>query len=126
MIAIRADDLEIEISGTVEELREVSFTISALVTSGQNSTTISAQATDPNPYGRALGSMFIERTTGQTVVSAKNSLLIVSGSDGSLSKFASWFEFSLDADSGDHAHFEPLSDDPDHSADSIPLVVLIR
>ncbi len=126
MIAIRADDLEIEVSGTVDELREVSLTISALVSSAERSTSLPTSAVDPSPYPRTLTAMTIERSAGQTLVSATHSQLVVSGSDGSLSKFASWFEFPPDVQSGYHSHFEPLPNDPDHSADSVPVVVSVR
>ena len=126
MIVIRADDLEAEIAGTVEELREVSFTISALVGSSDRSAILLAAAGDSDPYPRALTEMAIERSTGPTLVSTTDSRLTVSGSDSSLSKFASWFEFPPGVPAGYHSHFEPLPGDPDHSSDSVPVIVSVR
>ena len=125
MIGIRADGDDIEISGTAAELREISTIIEALISSDELSATVLGRTIDPAPYARSVGSLKIQRTAGRTRVSETDSQVLVTGSDDSLARFASWFEFPPHSKSGNHSHFEPLADDPYHSPDSNSLVVSV-
>ena len=125
MIAIRADECEVELSGTVEELLEVGLTIRALAASSQPSVVVPAALCSPAPYGRSLERLAVHRRPGPTVVSVAASELQVSGSDTSLNLFASWFEFPTGVDPGYHQHFEPLEGDPDHSPAAVSLIVAV-
>jgi len=126
MITILASSGEADISGTVGELREVALTLKALVGSGEQSVVVSAQLCDPAPYDLSLPELAFTRRTGPTSISASPHRLTVSGPDQFLAGFASWFEFPQDAAHGMHNHFEPLPDDPDHSPESLALVVSVR
>ena len=126
MIAIRASEGEVDISGTVEELLEVGLTIRALASSPQTSVSVAAARCCPTPYDDSISCLLIYRRQGRTLVSLTSSGLEVSGSDKSLKIFASWFELPAGVSDGYHQHFEPLVDDPDHSSDSVPLVITVR
>jgi hypothetical protein len=126
MITIRVADQEADISGTVDELLEIAFTLKALVGSGDNSAIVPAQSCDPAPYDLSLAELAFTRRSGPTLVTSDGRRLSVFGPDLFLDSFASWFQFAQDAAPGDHAHFEPPPDDPDHSPDSLALVVSVR
>jgi len=126
MITICASSGEADISGTAGELLEVALTLKALVGSGEQSVIIPAQQCNPAPYELSLSELAFTRRPGPTLVSADQHRLTVCGPDQFLAGFASWFQFPQDAAHGNHNHFEPLPDDPDHSADSLSLVVSVR
>ena len=126
MITICVSGQEADISGTVGELLEVALTLNALVGSGEQSVVIPAQPCNPAPYELSLSELTFTRRPGPTSVSADPHRLTVSGPDQFLAGFASWFQFPQDAADGYHNHFEPLPDDPDHSPDSLALVVSVR
>jgi len=126
MIEIRADAVEVDVSGTEEELREIGFTIVALTRSAERSVVLPALDIDPSPYPRALTGMIVERSTGKTFISVAGSELTVRGSDSSLVAFASWFDFPPGAHDGYHQHFEPQEDDHDHSSESAPLIISVH
>ena len=117
---------EADISGTIEELRDVALTLKALVGSGEQSAVIPAQPCDPAPYELSVLELAFTRSVGPTSVSADSRTLTVSGPDQFLAGFASWFEFPQGASRGAHNHFEPSPDDPGHSTDSLSLVVSVR
>lgn len=125
MIAIRASEGEVEISGTVGDLLEVGLTIRALAASSQFAVLVPAAPCSPAPYERSVARLAVRRRPGPTVVSLAASELEVSGSDTSLNLFASWFEFPAGVGEGYHNHFEPLEGDPDHSPASVSLVVTV-
>jgi hypothetical protein len=126
MITICVSDGEADISGSVWELREIALTLKALVSSGEQLVVIPARVCDPSPYQLSLPALAFARRPGQTLVSADASRLTVSGPDQFLEGFATWFEFPDNSPHGQHNHFEPMPDDPDHSADSLSLVVSVR
>ena|SRR5688572_4699436 len=126
MLAVCTDDQEAEISGTADELRNIRVAIVGLLSSSELSASIPAAPRDPTPYSRALYELTIQRASGPTLVTTTQASLIVSGSDDSLARFSTWFNFPADAQPGHHAHFEPMSGDPYHSPESIPLAVTIR
>ena len=126
MITICVSSGEADISGTVKELREVALTLKALVGSGERSAVIPAQPCNPAPYEQSLLELAFTRLPGPTSVSADAHRLTVSGPDQFLAGFASWFEFPQDAAHGTHNHFEPWPGDPDHSTESLSLVVSVR
>ena len=126
MITICASDQEADVSGTVTELLEIAHILKSLVSSGASSVVVPAQSCNPAPYELSLRELVFARRSGPISVSADSHRLTVSGPDQFLARFASWFEFAQDAGNGCHNHFEPLPDDPDHSADSLALVVSVR
>jgi hypothetical protein len=126
MIAICADDTGVEISGTVDDLNDVHLAIMDLLHTGSSSVQILAASSDPSPYPRALSRLEVRRTEGRTVLSVVDGDLIASGSDDSLGRFASWFQFRQGACPGQHSHFEPAPDDLFHASESVPLVVSVR
>lgn len=126
MINICVSSGEADISGTVGELGEIALTLKALVGSGEQSAVIPAQPCDPSPYELSLLELAFVRRPGPTSVSADAGRLTVAGPDQFLAGFASWFEFPQDARHGSHNHFESLPDDPDHSPESLALIVSVR
>jgi hypothetical protein len=126
MITICVSEGEADISGTASELREIALTLKALVGSGEHFATVPAQICDPSPYEKSLPALAFARHPGPVSISAGTSGLKVSGPDRFLEGFASWFEFPDNSPNGQHNHFDPMPDDPDHSADCLSLVVSVR
>ena len=126
MITICVSDSEADISGSVSELREIALTIKALVSSCEQVATIPAQLCDPSPYQQSLPALAFARRPSPTLVFADASSLTVSGPDQFLDGFATWFEFPDNSPQGQHNHFDPMPGDPDHSVDSLSLVVSVR
>jgi hypothetical protein len=126
MITVCTSSGEADISGTVDELLEIALTLKALVASRDESAVIPSRLCNPAPFELSLRELVFARRPGPTSVSADPHRLTVSGSDQFLAGFSSWFEFPQDAAHGYHNHFEPLPDDPDHSPDSLALVVSVR
>jgi hypothetical protein len=125
MLAICTDDQEAEISGTAHDLRKIRIAIVGLLSSADTSVSFAAAPRDPSPYSRALSELIIQHTSGPTLVTVTQTAVVVAGSDDSLARFSSWFNFPPEALASHHSHFEPMPGDAYHSAESIPLVVAI-
>jgi hypothetical protein len=126
----RSNQNEVEISGTVDELRAVSRDISALVWSGNDQIAFEANPfINPAPYDAALKRMVIVQSRSPAKVSlASAEELRVEGSPESLEAFASYFDFEPGAAAGNHAHFEYYEHEGNRwvAPGSIPLVISVR
>ena len=127
MITIRATAEEADVAGSPEELRQIHASIQRFVGSPDRSLTIPADpAADPNPYAWSLGELRIVRDGDRARVSIHDrNVLVISGADENLIKFASWFDFAPDSKPGSHNHFEPLPGNKYVAIDSLPLVVSV-
>jgi hypothetical protein len=124
MIQIRATDGEADLEGTPEDLQHIRAAILRLVSSSESSISFEACATiDPTPYARMLPELHIVRTTGPMRVAISHErMLVLSGSDESLDRFASWFDFTAPT----HKHHEHFPGTTYIAADSVPLVISAR
>jgi hypothetical protein len=125
MIAICTDGAEVEISGTVNEFRAIRTALISLLSSSGLSVSFPAAPLDASPYPLALSELIINRRSGPTLAAITKSSIVVGGSDDSLARFSSWFNFSNGAQPGHHEHFEPVPGDPYHSSESVPIIITI-
>ena len=127
MIQIRATDTEADLEGSPEDLQHIREAMLRLLASSEARLSVEACATgDPSPYARLLSELHIERTTGpMRVAIANESMLVLSGSDESLNRFASWFDFPA-VTSQAHKHHEYFAGNQYIAADSVPLVIGAR
>jgi len=126
MISISASQEEADISGSIDDLREIGLTIKALLLSATESVTLQAMKHDPAPFDRALTELTVIRRAGLSSVLIQGNALFVSTSAERLEELASCFFFADDAGHGHHFHFEPMPGDLDYSADSLALAVSVR
>lgn len=124
MIQIRAADGEADLEGTPEDLQHIRAAILRLVSSSGSSVSFQACAmSDPTPYRRMLPGLHIVRTTGpMRVAISHDRMLVLSGSDESLDRFASWFDFAAVT----HKHHEYFPGNAYIAADSVRLVISAR
>jgi hypothetical protein len=127
MIEIRATQDEADLSGSVEDLRGLREAILRLIDSSDRTLVVAASSSlDPSPYAFALPKLMVVRSSGPSQVQVENQqVLIVSGADENLARFASWFDFDPEATVGVHAHFEHLPGNPYVAHDSLPLIVSV-
>lgn len=119
---------EIELEGTLEELRTLSRGLSKSLR-GANPTLMQETEYDfdPKPYPTALRCLMIECTAGRVCVSVRNDVeLYVAGSEEALRGFASWLEVPDDIADGYHIHFEYYDNHPVIAPASVPLVISVR
>ena len=123
MIQIRATDGEADLEGTPEDLQHIQAAILRLVSSSESSVSFQACAmSDPTPYRRMLPELHIVRTTGpMRVAISHDRMLVLSGSDESLDRFAS-FDFAALT----HKHHEYFPGNAYIATDSVPLVISAR
>lgn len=118
-LTISTDGNEVEIRGSSGALRSVRLAILKLLSSSVPSIRLPVTVRDPSPYTCSLTELVVERAEGPSLVSVTHGALSIVGCDDSLARLATWFDIST----GHHSHFEPLPDDPHHSAESIPLII---
>lgn len=126
MISISASQEEADISGSIDDLREIGLTIRALLISATQSVTLHAMEHDPAPFDRALTELTVIKQAGLSSVLIQGNALCVSASPERLEQLASCFFFADDARHGHHYHFEQMPGDSDYSADSLALAVSVR
>ncbi|QNN69381.1 hypothetical protein [Thermomonas carbonis] len=125
IIAISASQNEIDISGSVADLREIGLTIRALKLLASTSFTVPALRHDPAPYDRALAEITVTQGS-ETSVSVQGNALRISATPERLEELASCFFFPEDARDGHHFHFELMPHDLDYSAESLALAVSVH
>lgn len=118
-LTIFTDGKEVEITGSPAALRSVRLAILKLLSSPIASIRLPVAVRDPGPYTCSLAELVVERAEGPSLVSVTQGALSITGCDASLARLATWFDIST----CHHSHFEPLPDDPHHSAESIPLII---
>ncbi|GHJ47656.1 hypothetical protein Cs7R123_49980 [Catellatospora sp. TT07R-123] len=111
-----------ELSGSCAELRE----LAGLLRAGAGAYALDAAA-DPAPYGRALGSVRVERTSGlvELALDADGQTLRIRGAAESLAILAGNFEaVATEPDPHYHVHIEYF---PDHMylAETSDALILI-
>ena len=126
MISISASQQEADITGSIDDLREIGLTIRALLLSANESVTLRAADHDPTPFDRAVPELTVNLRTGPLSIAVQGNALCVSASAERLEEFASCFFFPEDARDGHHFHFESMSGDSDYSADSLALAVSVH
>ena len=126
MISISASQQEADISGSIDDLREIGLTIRALLISANESVTVRAADHDPTPFEHAVPELTVIQQAGPLSIAVQDNALRVSASAERLEELANCFFFPEDARSGHHFHFEPMPGDPDYSADSLALAVSVR
>ena len=116
---------EIEISGTAEDLNAAREEILKFIRSHAQSLTFALDtAFDPSPYNSLLPMMVLSKGEGPTRVSVEGKqTLLVLGSPENLSRFASWFDYEVDAERGAHGHYEHYEGNEFIASDSVPLVI---
>jgi hypothetical protein len=119
---------EIDVSGPAQELALTSQKISNLLRSRSRVLEIEAEINfDPSPYSEILRRMTIIRAEGPTRITVvDDESLKVDGSDENLKRFASFFDFDLDAGVGDHSHYEYYEGNEYIASDSVPIVISVR
>jgi hypothetical protein len=125
MKVLRADDTgELELSGTVAELRQ----LAQLLRSGKGRSALDTGG-DPAPYNRTLESLAVERTTEKLVVSMSPDLasLQFAGDRDALESLASVLtDFAEEGDLSAHVHFEHLPGHEFLSPHSEPVVIALE
>ena len=115
----------IDISGTLESLRQVSQFIIDFIESGRVEATIATLNVDPVPYERCLQLLSIRREVGAVKVSAIDDKLEIVGDGDRLTTFADWFNFPDDTANGYHCHHEPWDGNEEWvHPQSMPLVIM--
>jgi hypothetical protein len=122
-VKICTDLEEAEVTGTSETLHAVRVGIIRFISSNEQHIVFSAVNCDPAPYQKSLSSLKVIRGSGPTCVSVESDNLVISGSDESLARFSTWFEFPSNTSGGTHAHYEYFPGDPYISPDSLTLVI---
>jgi hypothetical protein len=127
MIVIRwSPPSELDISAPPFELRAVRVHVLDVASGRAERAVVAADtAADAHPYARCLRSLAVSRGVGPARVAVDGETVTVTGSEDSLSAFASYFDFHDDAAVGRHNHFEHYADNKWIAADSIPLVISV-
>jgi hypothetical protein len=116
--------LELELSGTVAELRRIAEALSNM-NAGQSFEIPTDPKAIASPYQRCLNRLEVDAAGGPVRVAIIDDTLKVSGSPEMLHTFASYFRFADDAESGLHSHHEWFEGDKWIAPDSRPLVVSV-
>jgi hypothetical protein len=109
MIEIRYAEREgIEICGTCDDIQRVKQQIQAFLHTDTDTLLIEALSNaDPSPYDLIIAKLLVKKGQGPTKVSLEqHSVLEVSGGLDNLEAFVSFFEFDIEAASGEHRHYE--------------------
>jgi hypothetical protein len=119
---------DLDISGTVDELRTVRREILHMIESDTARITFVADSSiEPSPYDSALSMLVVVKGQCPTKISLKNEEEIhIEGSPYCLEAFASFFDFKPDAGKGAHSHYEYYEGNEWIAPDSIPLVIGVK
>jgi hypothetical protein len=115
----------LEISGSSAELRQIAHSLTSL-SSGESCDFLANADVDPAPYTYCLERFEIQDSQGPVRVVLENRVLRASGSAMMLKKFASFFDFSDDAEAGAHSHHEFFDGNEWIAPDSHPLVICVE
>jgi hypothetical protein len=128
MIAIYSSDLEIDVSGTLLELKVISEAITTFANSEDLLLSIPAnQLAEPAPYDLALPELvFTKANSAIQVTISKDNVLVVSGSGDNLIILASYFLYPQGSPNGHHAHFEYFPGIDHIVEDAIPLIITVN
>jgi hypothetical protein len=122
-VFIRATDTELELSGSIAELRRVATALTGLA-AGEGRR-FAADPTDPAPYLSVLASLEATASEGPVRVRIAGDALLVSGSPDELRRFASFLEFCDGDPPGTHHHHEWWEGNDFIAVDSRPLVIAV-
>ena len=119
---------ELDISGTVDELRMVRRQILDLLASDVDRVSFEADpAIESSPYDSSLSRLVVVKGQCPTRISLKNGEEVyVEGSPYCLEALASFFEFKPDAEKGAHSHYEYYEGNEWVAPDSVPLVIGVK
>jgi hypothetical protein len=119
--------LDLEISGSVQTLQNVSTGIFDLVRSDKARLLLTANTHfDPHPYKIAIPQLLITRGTDLLALTVETEAqLHIDGSRAHLEILADWFSFDPQSPSKTHAHFEYYDEHPFIASHSVPLVITV-
>jgi hypothetical protein len=127
MIQIRFSDRELEISGSPQELRQVSQSILDLIHDrARLMVQIDAETIAPIPYAFCLSQLSIVKTAGLIKLSVAANILQIEGAPERLEAFAKWFDFDDNTHSCYHRHFDHFDNTERVDPGSISLVIAVR
>jgi hypothetical protein len=120
-VKIRANDIELDISGSPSEMNAIADRIEQL--SIGEELLAATDIADARPYDRCLVGLTACIGEGPVRVSVDGDRVIITASPLMMRKFASFFRFDPNARRGMHHHHEWFKGNEYVTPDSIPLVV---
>jgi predicted metal-binding protein len=118
---------DVDLSGTLEELRAIARSIQELLDSDSESVTLDAETKyDPAPYDANVPSLRIQKGSGPGKVSLTDEALLIEGSPENLLRFTSYLDFPPNAQPSNHTRYEHWTGADWISPDSMPLIIGIR
>ena len=119
---------QVDISGTVEDLRMVQRRLLDIATSGSISCVIEAETDfDPSPYASLLQKIVVVKCQGPVKATImRDEYIQVEASRENLQVFSSFFDFELNTPSGHHYHHEGYEENQHIASDSVPLVISVK
>lgn len=115
---------ELELSGTVSELRSFRERVAGLSAGERAEISLEVDG-EASPYDRYLLAACVTATEGLLRLSVESDRLVVDGSLEALIQFASSFDFPDDTETGYHVHCEPAEWHPLIHPNSMPLVISV-
>ena len=128
MIAICSSSEEIDLSGSLKELRDVYQLLLDFIQDRERKLCVIEAATvNPSPYDVCLNYLYVWKSNSSIKVSVSVNCLQIEGEPNKLKAFANWFNFRDNTVSNYHGHFDYLGHNGDLiDANSTPLVISVK
>ena len=116
---------EVEISGSINELAEIHKSLMS-ASDNYNETFIFDTSGSSKSYDVLEGKLTISTSPKPACASFDENIgLVITGNIASLKAFGSFFDFELDAKTGEHYHWDNACDPEYTSKDTLPIVVSV-
>jgi len=128
MLRIRHSPREIDVEGTVDELRNLRSRVLAVALEGKGQVTIEAEVNyEPAPYDAVLEHAVVGVTNGPTMVNVVDSRrLLINASPDNLRRLASFIAVPDGAEPGWHSHYEYFAGNEFIMPTAEPVVFSLR